>query len=499
MTKHIVILGGGLAGLSCAYEMAKAGLRVTVLEREPVVGGMANSFEEGDRGEAGRKGGDYWCYDYGPHRFHTKEKELMQHVEEILGDNKVWAKRLSRIFMFDKFFNYPLSAKNVLTSLPPWTVAHILFDYAWTRFLDLTGIRKFRDRHFQEWVRKRFGKRLSDIFFVQYTEKAWGLPATEISADWASQRITLLNLFDTIKKTLFRPKNTPRTLVTDFVYPRVGGIGELARGYKRRIEEMGGTVLCGSPAIKVHCREGVVERIEYRRKGKPAFLTGDGYISTIPVTSLARCVVPTAPPKVREALAGLDYVAIVFVYLKIDKPQVSPDNWVYLPEKRLTVHRISEFKNFSPYCAPADKTLICAEITCRVGDRIWNAGEEELRRIAVRDLSLAGLIREEEVLETFSKKIPFAYPIYDLSYREHLETVMDFVHGLRNLKSGGRQGLFRYNNMDQSIEMGRRMAEALVQGKQGFDHERIAAEDELFEIDRDLKEIAESEPGDESR
>ncbi len=490
MSKHVVILGGGLAGLSCAYEMAKAGLRVTVLEREPRVGGMANSFEEGDRTTAGRPGSDYWCYDYGPHRFHTKEKELMRHVEEILGENRVWAKRLSRIYMFGKFFNYPLSAKNVLTNLPPWTVLHILLDYALARFLDLTRLKRYRDVHFQEWVERRFGRRLSEIFFVQYTEKAWGLPATRISADWASQRITLLNLFDTIKKTLFKPKNTPRTLVTDFIYPRVGGIGELARGYAREIERLGGRILTGAPAIRVHLEGGRVAKVEFRKERETLFVEGDAYVSTIPVTALARSVVPRAPERVQEAIRGLDYVAIVFVYLKIDKPQVSPDNWVYLPEKRLTVHRISEFKNFSPFCAPPDKTLVCAEITCRVGDRIWKADPAELREIAVRDLSAAGLIREEEVLDTFVKRIPYAYPIYDLEYKERLATIMDFVHGIENLKSGGRQGLFRYNNMDQSIEMGRRMAEALVHGRSEHSHEEVAAERELFEIDKDLREIA---------
>src|SRR5258708_4021203 len=111
--KHVVVLGGGLAGLSCAFEMAKAGLRVTVLEREPLVGGMACSFEEGDVSTAGRADSDYWCYDFGPHRFHTGEVELRRHVEEILGDNRLDAKRLSRIFMAGKFFNYPIDARNV--------------------------------------------------------------------------------------------------------------------------------------------------------------------------------------------------------------------------------------------------------------------------------------------------------------------------------------------------------------------------------------------------
>ena len=478
MTKHVVILGGGLAGLSCGYELAKTGVRVTILEREPQVGGMAQSFEEGDRETAGQPGTDYWCYDYGPHRFHTKEKELMRHVQEIIGDNKVWAKRQSRIYMFRKFFNYPLNVKNILKNMSPWRIFRFITDSMKVRFLEVTGLKKFKDEHFQEWVERRFGTSLADTFFVQYTEKAWGLPATEISADWASQRITLLSLKDTVMKTLFRPKNTPRTLVTDFVYPRVGGIGELARGYQRRIEEMGGRILLDSPAILVHHEDMKVTKIEYKnRDGQREFITADEYISTIPVTAMARSLRPKPPTEVMEALGGLDYVAIVFVYLKLNKPKVTDDNWVYLPEKRLTVHRISEFKNFSDCCAPPGQTMICAEITCRVGDDIWKATPERLKEIAVEDLSGAGLISEDEVQDCFTKRIPFAYPIYDLKYAGHLEKIMSYVHQLQDMTSGGRQGLFRYNNMDQSIEMGRLMGQHLGENV----HEHVATEDDLFE------------------
>lgn len=476
MPKHVVVIGGGLAGLSCAYEMAKAGLNVTVLEREDRVGGMATSWSEGDVATAGEPGTDYYCWDFGPHRFHTKDKELIRHVEEIIGDNKVPAKRLSRIFMRGKFFDYPLSLKNVLRNMPLWKIAWILLDYSWTRLLDVTRLKKFDESHFQGWVHKRFGKTLSDMFFVEYTEKAWGIPATEISSDWASQRITLLNLRDTIIKTLRKPggKNTPRTLVTDFIYPRTGGIGELARGYERRIKEMGGRVLAGSPAIKIHRNGNTVTKIEFRKKGGGSeFVTGDEYISTIPVTAMAKSVVPPAPQDVAKAIRSLDYVAIVFVYLKVRKPQVSPDNWVYLPQKHLTVHRISEFKNFSKCCAPPDKTLICAEITCRVGDDIWKADVDALRKIAVRDLCEVGLLKEDEVEDAFTKRIPFAYPVYDLDYERHLKKTMAFVHSLENIKSGGRQGLFRYNNMDQSIEMGRKVGSELATGE-ASGHDAVA-------------------------
>jgi protoporphyrinogen oxidase len=167
------------------------------------------------------------------------------------------------------------------------------------------------------------------------------------------------------------------------------------------------------------------------------------------------------------------------VYLKLNRPSVSPDSWVYLPERSLTVHRISEFKNFSPYCAPKDKTMICCEITCRRGDEIWRASQDELQAIAERDLQKVGLIGQNEVLGSFIRRIPHAYPIYDLEYKQHLEPVRDFVNLLEGIETTGRQGNFRYNNMDQSVEMGRKMGLQLATGE-ATGHEAVATGQEYF-------------------
>ena len=365
MTRRAVILGGGLAGLSCAYELACAGVKVTVLEREPQVGGMAASFIENTDGE-------YWSYDFGPHRFHTTDTELIEHVERILAGNHRRATRLSRIHLFDRFFDYPLRAENVLRNLPPMVLVRSFVDYFAVRFTERMGITHYSDDNFEGWVVKRFGRTLYELFFGRYTGKAWKMAPEEISGDWASQRISLLNLSDTVKKTLRPSGSTPRTLVREFLYPDRGGIGEISRGYVRELEAMGATVHTAAPVTRVHCQDHRVVAVDYGGP-EPGSVEADDYISTIPITSLARAVRPGAPDAVREALSRLSYVSIVFVYLKVNKPHVSPDNWVYLPERELTVHRISEFKNFSPNCAPPEKTMVCAEITCRIGDEHWRA------------------------------------------------------------------------------------------------------------------------------
>lgn len=471
MTQRVAVLGGGVAGLACAYELARAGHEVTVLEREPHVGGMASSFVEDDADGC-------WSYDFGPHRFHTHDPELIAHVQEILDGNHLRAVRLSRILLFGRFFDYPLQTANVLRNLPVRVLVRSFRDYYWVKLTERLGLSHYSDDTFEGWVTKRFGRTLYELFFGRYTEKSWKMPPSEISGDWASQRISQLNLTDAVRKTLFRPRDAPRGLVTEFLYPEVGGIGEIARGYARELGRMGATVLTEAPVTRLHRDGRRVTRAQYGG-ARPGAVEADQFISTIPITVLARAVTPPAPATVREAIGRLRHMSIVFVYLKLAKPQVSPDNWVYLPDHDVAVHRISEFKNFSPRCAPPERTMVCAEITCHIGDEHWRASDAELIELATSDLQRIGLIEAREVTGAFVKKLPHAYPVYDLHYKENLAPIMEFVHTLENLKTGGRQGLFRYNNMDQSIEMGRRMAWA-VAGDADAAHEAVATESEYF-------------------
>jgi protoporphyrinogen oxidase len=471
MTQRVAVLGGGLAGLACAYELARGGAEVTVVEREPQPGGMAASFVESD-------GGEEFSWDFGPHRFHTNDPELLAHVQQILDGNWRRAQRLSRILLLGHMFDYPLQASDVLRNLPPGVLAAAFRDYLWVRFTERTHLSHHSDETFQGWVTKRFGRTMYDLFFGRYTAKTWKMSPAEISGDWASQRISLLSLGDTVRKTLVRPRHTPRTLVSEFIYPERGGIGEIARGYVRELEAMGARVLLGAPVTRLHRDGRRIVRVEYGGRD-PGAVLADHYVATIPITALALTMRPAAPEPVLGAARRLRHASIVFVYLKLAKPQVSPDNWVYLPDEQLAVHRISEFKNFSPEAAPPDKTLVCAEITCRVGDEHWRASDEELIEMAAGDLERIGLIERSELLGGFVRKLPHAYPIYDLEYKRNLEPIIAFVHELENLDTGGRQGLFRYNNMDQSIAMGRLLAGALAE-QRFSDHEAVATEGRYF-------------------
>ena len=469
--QHVLVLGAGLAGLSAASRLVSAGCRVTVIESDDHVGGLAASHTLKTRwGE--------FDYDNGPHRFHTTDPNVKSEAMRLVGDEIVWAQRQSRIYLYGRFFHYPLQGGNVLRSLPPLVLCKAFLDYLAVKVRNIFARRP--DNNFENWVVNRFGRKLYDVFFGTYTEKTWGIPCNRISADWAAQRISLLSLWDTVVKTLFKRRdgNVPRTYVSKFFYPRRGGIGRLCVRYAEEIRAAGSHVLLSTPALRVHHTDGKVTGVTVGGPGGERFMSADRVISTIPCTLLARLLTPTAPAEVIHAVDSLKHRSMIFVYMVLNRPTVTPDHWIYLPEQTLTTHRLSEFKNFSPDAAPVDKTLLCAEITCDYEDAEWRLSDAELQAIVVKDMGRLGLIKESDILQTFSRRERYAYPIYDLEYRTHRDRLLAHITSIDGLLSTGRQGLFKYNNMDHSIGMGLAAADNLL--GTGKDHAGVAAGQEYY-------------------
>lgn len=465
--KSVTILGGGLAGLSAAQRFAEKGWRVTVLETEAQVGGLAQSFEN-----------DGYTYDHGPHRLYSNLEELNDHFKMVLDGNWDYRNRLSRIYMRQKFFDYPLKVGNVITSLGVWTMFRSFSDYLVARTRN--AIKPIPDDNFESWVIKRFGRTLYELFFGTYTRKAWGIPCTKISSDWAAQRISQLDLWDTVKKTVFRPKGGVRSLVSKFIYPKTGGIGALSLGYERLILRDGGTVITGAHVVRIDSQDGVVRNVVYVKDGQEHVQESDLYVSTVPLTQLIPMLGAVVPPHVHTAKNALIHKGIVFAYIKIDREQLTPDHWIYIPEEHIAVHRISEFTNFSRDCAPDGKTMVCAEITSTKGDKYWMSSDEDILELAKDNLVTLGLLDERNVLPGgFVRRVDYAYPIYDLTYRGNVRALMEYLKGFSNLVSTGRQGLFRYGNMDHSIAMGHAVARRILEDA-AIDHEQIAAGDEYF-------------------
>jgi protoporphyrinogen oxidase len=466
----VYVLGGGLAGLSCAWRLAEGGANVVVLEKLDIIGGCARSFDWKDT-----------THDMGPHRWHSRNPELVKHLETLMAGNLTTLDRLSRIFLYKKYFNYPLESTNVVRNLPPWVLFRAFLDYFVIRIQN--KIKPIPDDNFENWTKKRFGKTLYKTFFGTYTEKAWGMNARLISADWASQRISLLSLMDAVKKAIFKRRSAEQATaeeVSTFWYPKRGGIGQISQRYREEIERRGGRVLTGVEIQSVYHDGPVVTGIAYTHEGKVIKATFDQLVSTIPCTDLVRLMDPHAPEEVRKSNDCLRYKAIKFVFLDVQKESITKDHWVYFPNQEMKTHRISEARNFNPRNVPAGRTVVCCEITCFKDDAVWQMGLEEATAMAVEDLASIGLISTDEVLGSHTYNLEHAYPLYDLSYKPHVTRVLDYVDSFDNMKSTGRQGRFKYNNMDHSMEMGLAAAAQLLEGSAAADHTAVASGSEYF-------------------
>lgn len=449
---QVVVIGAGLAGLAAADELTRRGHRTVVLEAQPRVGGMAASWR--------RRG--YWL-DLGPHRFHTRDAELEEHLYELMEGELVRRERSSRIFLRGGYFHYPLQLTDVVCGLDRRILLGAARDYLFVR---LGGaLRRGPVRSFEQWVKRRFGRTLYEHFFEEYTSKAWGMPCSEISADWAAQRIGQAGLREAVRRMLWPPRDGEvRSLVREFLYPRRGGIGAIARRYHQRIVARGGEVRLAAPLRGIELEGRRVRRVHFECFGEVESLEPDHVINTAPLPALVEALFPAPRAEVLAAARALEHVAIVFVYLEVLRPTVSADHWIYLPEKSLRVHRVSEFKNFSDTSAPGETTALCCEITCRAGDATWRMDLEEAARVAAADLEACGLVAAKETRPLDLARLPHAYPVYDLEYRERLERLRREVGLVEGLTTTGRQGLFRYDNMDHSIAMGREAAREVDEG-----------------------------------
>jgi protoporphyrinogen oxidase len=442
----VAVLGAGLAGLSAADTLASRGVPVLVLEREGHVGGLASTVRE-----------DGFHFDYGPHRFHTQNEEILHRVEELLQGDLLTLERVSRIRLLDRYFRYPLALGDVLRQMPKTRGAAMIASYVAEKVRGLFGGRG--DDNFEDWVISRFGRSLYNVYFGPYTEKLWGVTPDRLSADWASQRISVPSLTGLLKETLFPSDGRVRSLVSTFHYPR-GGIGGIPEAFARRIRAAGGEIVTGSPVTEVIGDDGgytiTAGGRDYRARS---------VVNTIPVDDYVRALRGQVPPEVRESAERLTFRAIVFVTLRISEGEPpSPDHWIYASEPDYSFNRLSIPENFDPDVSSDGGWQAVFEFTCSRGDSTWQA-KRRLIEESVTGGKRLGLFDPARVAGSLVTRQSHAYPVYLKGYHRDSSVVLDFLESLPGSVTCGRQGLFRYNNMDHSIEMGRYAAlETLGEG-----------------------------------
>jgi protoporphyrinogen oxidase len=435
---RVIVIGAGPAGLTAAYVLAKQGVAaITVLEGDDIVGGIARTAQY--------KG---FRFDIGGHRFFTKIQVVEDLWHEILGQEFISVPRLSRIHYNGRFFDYPLKLANALRGLGPIEALRIVLSYVKWHYQPYPV-----EETFEQWVTNRFGRRLYEIFFKTYTEKVWGIPCTEIRAEWAAQRIQGLSLARVILNAtaLHKRMDTIKSLIHEFQYPRLGP-GQMWEACRDRVAARGHSVLMQHTVDRVDISRGRVTEVHARTPDGPRTFEANHVISTMPIRSLVRAITPAAPERVRRAAEGLRYRDFLVVALILNKDRLFPDNWIYIHTPGVRVGRIQNFNNWSAAMVPVPgMTCLGMEYFCFKGDGLWESSDDALIALAAAELDALGLGNSADVVDGTVIRMPKAYPIYDAAYKDHLSVVREFLDPIPNLHTVGRNGMHQYNNQDHSM------------------------------------------------
>jgi protoporphyrinogen oxidase len=460
-----LVLGGGPAGLTAGYLLAKAGQQATVVESQDQVGGLAKTVEQ-----------DGYRFDLGGHRFFTKVQEVDDLWHEVMDEDFLKRPRMSRIYWNGKFLDYPLNGMDVVRKLGPVELTRASASYLRAAMRRNKG----EEETFEDWVSNRFGKRLFNLFFKSYTEKVWGVPTSEIRAEWAAQRIKGLSFWSAARDAFFGDRDqSVKSLIKEFHYPRFGP-GQMWERMTDVVREMGGEVLLESPVRRVAIENGRVTAVEAGgERYEP-----DHVISSLPLRSIVGLADPPPPPEVLEAARGLRYRDFLTVALVLDGEDLFPDNWIYVHEPGVEVGRIQNYRSWSPWMVP-DSTKACVglEYFCFAGDELWETEDDKLVELAARELEQLGLARRSQVERGYAVRVPKAYPMYDVDYADRVATIRTWLEGIVNLQQVGRNGLHRYNNSDHSMLTAMRAVDNLLRGT-GHDLWAVNAESAYHEEDQ---------------
>lgn len=425
-----------------AWELAKKSVDVTVIEKDDAVGGLCKTLRR-----------DGYQFDLGGHRFISKDAGLVEDIRALMGGGLLTRQRKSVIRFRDREYDYPLNLRSIAAGSSPW----MNVKFAAGCLASASGLTRPRSvpGTFDNWTEKRFGRPISDVFFRPYTEKLWGVSADRLSSDWAAQRVPQLDAKNILMKALGLGGKKTRSFAPVYLYPK-GGIGAIFESMAEEITRLGGKIVTGAPVIGFETdgnqiRSAVIDGVDGKR-----LVEADVFLSTIPIDGLQNMLA--------EDSQTLPYRSLRFLNIMLDMDNLSPNTWMYVPEGGLIMTRIQEPRRRSEFSAPDGKTSVMLEIPCEHGDAIWNIPDDELLQKGLRDLKKLGFDVSSKALGHFSTRARYAYPRFEIGYREKVNEVRRAVNKFDNLTSLGRQGLFRYIFMDTAMLMGRNWARAVLEG-----------------------------------
>jgi len=495
MTKTAIIIGAGPAGLTAAYELVtRTDIKPIIIERSNDIGGISKTVvHNGNR------------IDIGGHRFFSKSDKVMKWWQEILpiqgSDSKddilkeiyyrkkktqvklspngpdpektdkvmLIRNRLSRIFFLRKFFDYPISLNlETISKLGVGRIIKIGWTYMWIQIFPVKNVKSLED-----FFISRFGTELYKTFFKDYTEKVWGVPCTEIAADWGAQRIKQLSISRALLhalKSIFRSeksieqKNTDTSLIEQFMYPKLGP-GQMWETVAKIVEEKGAVIIKNAHVVELNLSNNQVNEVTYinNSTGEKTALKGDFFFSTMPIKELMIAMGNTVPKTVLDISNGLQYRDFITVGLLLNKLKIQnetkietlnglvPDSWIYIQERDVKVGRLQIFNNWSPYMvSDINKAWIGLEYFCNEGDELWEKKDDEFIKFAIDELHSIDIIDKSEVIDSTIIRVPKTYPAYFGTYSQ-FSIISDYTDTIENLFLVGRNGMHKYNNQDHSM------------------------------------------------
>jgi UDP-galactopyranose mutase len=428
----LVILGGGLAGLSTAYHLNSS--NYLILEKESQAGGLCRSIQT--------KG---YTFDYAPHVFFTQNDYVLTLINNLLGNNLIQQDRRAYIYMKDIYVKYPFEAN--LSVLPEDVVSECI-----------DGVLNRNDeesKNFKEWIYATFGKGIAENYFIPYNEKIWKYDLTEMSLDWISGRVPAPTV-EEIKKGASGKQDKEFGPNAKFLYPKIGGTGAIVKALSNKLR-----LSLNSKVTRIKHKKNEIE-IEYEKNGKIKKINSKYVISSLPLPDTIR-MFDNVPEDVIKASEALVHNSLICVNFGIKRAGISDKHWIYFPEKKFIFNRISFPMNFSKFTTPKGKSSILVEVTCEKNSKI---DLEKIKEQAIKGLIDADILNENDEIDVCdTSHFKYAYVIYDLHHKKKVEEVHNFIKE-KNIIPIGRFGEWEYFNMDKTILSGKNAVDKLKENSE---------------------------------